>query len=174
MTRTPIETTNLDGYGNAPLKWERAVEALEPQRGAADSSWFLGTVDANGKPHVTGIGAIWFEDDFWIVSGPDTRKSRNLVANPACTIAGSFPGIDLCIEGTAQRETDPDVVKRIAAEYREGGWPAEPDANGDAFTAPYSAPSAGPPPWYLYRMTVHTIFGVASAPPDGATRWRFV
>jgi len=55
--------------------------------------------------------------------------------------------------------------------YREGGWPAT--VQGDAFTGPYSAPSAGPPPWYLYRFTIHTAFGVATAEPHGATRWRF-
>ena len=43
----------------------------------------------------------------------------------------------------------------------------------DAFTAPYSAQSAGPPPWYLYRFTFHTGFGVTTAEPYGATRWRF-
>jgi hypothetical protein len=56
-----------------------------------------------------------------------------------------------------------------AAVYRTGGWPAEVD--GDAFTAPFNAPSAGPPPWYLYRLTLHTAVGVASAEPHGATRW---
>ena len=44
---------------------------------------------------------------------------------------------------------------------------------GDAFTAPYSAPSAGPPPWHLYRCTFHTAIGNATAEPHGATRWRF-
>jgi hypothetical protein len=43
----------------------------------------------------------------------------------------------------------------------------------EAFSAPYSAPSAGPPPWHLYRMKFHTAFGVATAEPFGATRWRF-
>ena len=43
---------------------------------------------------------------------------------------------------------------------------------GDAFTAPFSAPSAGPPPWHLYRFRFHTAF-VATAEPYGATRWRF-
>src|ERR671935_163499 len=45
----------------------------------------------------------------------------------------------------------------VGALYREQGWPAE--VEGDAFTAPYSAPSAGPPPWYLYRFAFHTAFG---------------
>jgi hypothetical protein len=60
---------------------------------------------------------------------------------------------------------------RLANGYRDGGWPAEVDA--DAFTAPCSAPSAAPPPWHLYRFTFHTAFGVATAEPHGASRWRF-
>lgn len=43
----------------------------------------------------------------------------------------------------------------------------------DALTAPFSAPSAGSPPWYLYRMPIDTAYGVAFAEPDGATRWDF-
>lgn len=58
-----------------------------------------------------------------------------------------------------------------AAGYREGGWPAQVD--GDALTAPFSAPSAGPPPWNVYRFTFRTVVGVAGAEPHGATRWRF-
>jgi hypothetical protein len=40
-------------------------------------------------------------------------------------------------------------------------------------TAPYSAPTAGPPPWDLYRFRFHTAFGLATAEPFGGTRWRF-
>jgi len=28
-------------------------------------------------------------------------------------------------------------------------------------------------PWHLYRLTFHTVFGVATEEPYGATRWRF-
>src|SRR6266700_2765345 len=45
--------------------------------------------------------------------------------------------------------------------------------DGDAFTAPFNAPSAGPPPWHVYRFTFHTVVGVATTEPYGATRWRF-
>ena len=44
---------------------------------------------------------------------------------------------------------------------------------GDAFTAPYSAPSTGPLPCHLYRFTFHTAIGNATAEPHGATCWRF-
>jgi hypothetical protein len=105
------------------------------------------------------------------VSGPGTRKSRNLAANPASTVSVGLEGIDLVLEGETIRVTDGPSLTRLAALYRENGWPAE--VEGDAFTAPYSAPSAGPPPWYLYRFTFDTAFGVATAEPHGATRWRF-
>jgi hypothetical protein len=43
----------------------------------------------------------------------------------------------------------------------------------DALTAPYSAPTAGPPPWHLYRFTFHTVVGLSTTEPDGATHCRF-
>ena len=67
--------------------------------------------------------------------------------------------------------TDPETLERVAAGYRAGGWPAQVD--GDAFTAPFNAPSAGPPPWHAYRFTFHTVVGVATTEPYGATRWCF-
>jgi hypothetical protein len=168
--RTPAEVTNLDRYGDPALDWNRAQEALAA--GPAGGTLFLGTTGPDGRPHAAGTGAAWLDGDLYFVSGPGTRKSRNLAANPACTISASLPGIDIVIEGDATRVTDPATLERVAAHYREtAGWPAE--VQGDAFTAPYSAPSAGPPPWHLYAVTVHTVFGVAGAEPNGATRWRF-
>jgi hypothetical protein len=66
---------------------------------------------------------------------------------------------------------EPAILERVASIYRHIGWPAE--VTGDAFTAPHSAPSAGPPPWHLYRFTFHTVVGLSTAEPNGATRWRF-
>ena len=167
----PIDITNLDRYGHAPLPWSRPRDLLEAGAPHPGTSFFLGTTRPDGRPHIAAVGALWFDGDFYVVSGPDTRKSRNLAANPACTIAVGLEGIDLCLEGNAARVTDAPTLEQLAALYRQGGWPAT--VEGDAFTAPYSAPSAGPPPWHLYRFTFHTAFGVATAEPHGATRWRF-
>ena len=167
----PIETKNLDIYGSEPLEWSRARDALASNPASTGRSYFLGTVRPDGRPHAAGFGAVWHDDALWLVSGPGTRKSRNLAANPACTVSASLPGIDLVLEGEAHRMTDPATLEALAAVYRDAGWAAQ--ADGDALTAPYSAPSAGPPPWHLYRITFHTVFGVASAEPYGATRWRF-
>jgi hypothetical protein len=169
--REPVSTTNLDSYGNDALPWSRARDALEANPASPDVPYFVGTVRPDGRPHAAGVGALWHDGELYVTSGPGTRKSRNLAANPACTIAAHLPGMDLVFEGEATRVTDQPILEDVAARYRELGWPAEVD--GDAFTGPFSAPSAGPPPWYLYHITFHTVFGVASAEPNGATRWRF-
>jgi hypothetical protein len=41
------------------------------------------------------------------------------------------------------------------------------------WSRPHDLLAAGPPPWHLYRFMFHTAFGVATAEPYGATRWRF-
>ena len=169
--RPPTQTTNLDIYGHAPLEWSRALNALVALAPTENVTWFLGTVRPDGRPHTAGVGAQFLDGDVYIVSGPRTRKSRNLAANPACTVSVQVPGLDLVFEGEATRVSDKETLERAVTKFREGGWPAE--VEGDAFTAPFSAPSAGPPPWYLYRFTFHTVFGVAGEEPHGATRWRF-
>ncbi|MCC6176675.1 MAG: pyridoxamine 5'-phosphate oxidase family protein [Chloroflexi bacterium] len=168
----PTTTTNLDRYGSPPLPWSRPHDLLAgASRPGPENSYFLGTTRPDGRPHAAAVGALWHDGDFYVVSGAGTRKSRNLAASPACTIAVGLPGLDITLEGKAARVTDRPTLERVAALYREAGWPAE--VSGDVFEAPYSAPSAGPPPWQLYRFTFHTVFGVATAEPYGATRWQF-
>ena len=169
--RQPTDTTNLDIYGHETLPWSRPHDALANIDPSENITWFLGTVGSDRRPHAAGVGALWDEGDIYLVSGPGTRKSKHLAANPACSISVRLPGLDLVFEGTATRVTDAATLERLASRYRDGGWEATVD--GDAFTAPYSAPSAGPPPWYLYRFTYDTVFGVAGEEPHGATRWRF-
>jgi hypothetical protein len=169
--RAPVEVTNLDRYGSPPLPWSRPHDLLVANPAQPGRSYFLGTSRPDGRPHAAGIGALWHDGDLYMTSGPGTRKARNLTANPACTVSVGLEGIDLVLEGEAVRVTDQPTLEQLARRYREVGWPAE--VEGDAFTAPFSAPSAGPPPWHLYRFTFHTVFGVAAAEPYGATRWRF-
>ena len=170
--REPIETTNLDTmYGSQAIPWSRPRDLLVVGASSIEAAFFLGTVRPDGRPHAAGIGAAWHDGDLYFQCGPKTRKARNVAANPACTISARLPGMDLVFEGEARRVTDAPTLEAIAAVYREGGWPVQ--VEGDSFTAPYSAPSAGPPPWHLFRLTAHTVFGVAGAEPHGATRWRF-
>jgi len=169
--QTPVEVTNLDRYGHDAIPWSRPRDILAVSQSRMDITFFLGTVRPDGRPHSAGVGALWYDGDLYIASGPETRKSRNLAANPACTISIRLEGIDVIMEGDAHRVTDQTTLEQVAKLYRESGWPAE--VKDSALTAPYSAPSAGPPPWYVYQFRFHTAFGVATAEPNGATRWRF-
>lgn len=170
-----MKQENLDIYGAPPIPWSRALKQLEavtekPEERGAKSPW-LATTRPDGRPHVAAVGALWVDGKFYFTSGARTRKSRNLAKNPACVISESLPDLDLVVEGTAARVTDQATLERLAEHYVAQGWPAS--VKGGAFTAEFSAPSAGPPPWDLYEVTPDTAFGVATAEPYGATRWLF-
>jgi hypothetical protein len=169
--REPVEARNLDIYGGGELAWDTVRDALVAALPKMETPVFLGTARPDGRPHAAGVGAQWSEGDLYFTSGPGTRKSRDLAANPACTLSVRTAVADVVLEGEARRVTDPAVLEPVAARYRDGGWPARVD--GDALTAPYSAQSAGPPPWHVFRFTFHTVVAVGITEPFGATRWRF-
>jgi hypothetical protein len=165
------DTTSLDIYGAGSMPWSRALEALGTGSLGPEIPCFLGTVRPDGRPHAAGIGVVECDGDAYFTSGPGTRKARNLAENSACTISMRLDGLDLILEGDAHRVTDEATLDRVATVFADGGWPAKRE--GDAITAPYSAQSAGPPPWHLYRLTLRTAFGVGLREPFGASRWRF-
>lgn len=171
MLPEPIEEKKLNIYGDDELPWSRVQKAAEIGMGVPETAAFLATVGSDNRPHSTGIGAIAHNGYLYFTSGPGTRKSRNLAVNPACAVSFRLPEVDLVLEGAAQRVTDIGELDTVSALYHAGGWPAE--RAGDAITAPYSAQSAGPAPWHLFRFTIHTAVGVALADPHGATHWRF-
>lgn len=168
-----MEEQNLDIYGHDPIPWSRPSSQLAEQAAEEQSgrTCWLATSDQDGSPHLAAVGAIWLDDRFYFTSGPRMRKSRNLAANPRCAISVSLNDIDVVIEGTAQKVTDPATLERVAHLYATLGWPAQ--VSGRAITAEFSAPSAGRGPWDLYAVTAVAAVGVATKEPFGATRWRF-
>jgi hypothetical protein len=170
--REPTATANLDKTSDIePLAWERARDLLDGGALGDGAAAFLGTVRPDGRPHSARIGAAWHDGAVYFQTGKQTRKARNLEANPACTLSTSLTGIDLVFDGVAERVTDAPTLEAVAAVWREGGWAAE--VSGDGIVAPYNAPGTGPPPWQVYRVAAHAVFGVATAEPYGATRWQF-
>jgi hypothetical protein len=176
-----METKNLGELYDLPvLDWDRVVARLDqgltlaPGSGGPDrhSSW-LATINDDGSPHVTGIGALWFEGAFWFETGDGTRKAKNLARDPRCTLSVATHDFDLVIDGEARKITEPTTVATMAERWAAGGWPARVDSTGQALTAEFSAPSAGPPPWFVYRLTPNVATALGTAEPGGATRWRF-
>ena len=165
-----MDTKNLDIYGSEPIPWTRVLKQLEA--GDTKGSYWLATTWPDGRPHLTGIGAIWVDGKLYCVSGASTRKSQNLAQNPNCAFSVSLPDIDVTFEGTATIVRDQPTLTRLAERYAASGWPAK--ARDGALTAPFSAPSAGPAPWDLYEFTMAKAIGVATEEPHGATRWSWV
>jgi Pyridoxamine 5'-phosphate oxidase len=174
-----MEIINLgESDGLPPVEWAGIVDKLEagdsPAPGALNSrSTWLSTVNEDGSPHVTAVGALWLDDTFWFQTGPGTRKGRNVARDPRCSVAVSIPDADVVFEGAARRVTDATALARIAKAWADQGWPAEPDETGSGITAPFNAPSQGPPPWHVYRIEPRSATVVASAEPGGLTRFRF-
>src|SRR6266498_1602355 len=153
---TIVEAENLaDLYELPPLEWEAVTSRLDegltqaPGKGGPDHhTCWLATIDPDGSPHVTGVGALWAEETFWFETGDRTRKGRNLARDPRCTLSVATREFDLVVQGDVHRVTDPQTVAAMAARWAAGGWPCRVDETGQALTADYSAPSAGPPPWF--------------------------
>lgn len=157
-----IEKRLAQGISQAP-------EAGGPNR---HTCW-LATINEDGSPHVTGIGALWSDGAFWFETGEHTRKGRNIARDPRCTISVATHDFDLSLDGIASRVTDPAIVAVMAERWAAEGWPARVDESGIALTAEFSAPSAGPPPWAVYKVTPIQATAVGTTEPGGATRWTF-
>jgi hypothetical protein len=119
---------------------------------------------------VTPVGVVQLDGVWYFNSGPQTRKSRNIAADPRCVISIATHPFDLVIEGSADRVADAAELRTVAEAFAKNGWPAR--VEGDALTAEYSAPSAGPPPWHVYRIRPATVFAFGTAEPYGATKFQ--
>ncbi len=171
-----ITQRNLSGYDLPIIEWERVRQTLAtdhtqaPGSGGPDrhTSW-LTTTNPDGTSHVRPLGTVQVDGVLYFNSGPATRKSRNIAANPQCVLSIATLRFDLVLEGRAVRVTDTSQLGVVVEAFRRHGWPAQVD--GDALTAEYSAPSAGPPPWWLFRIEPETVYAFGTDETGGATRY---
>jgi hypothetical protein len=176
----PKSDRNLDGYGAPPIPWTKIHERLErgftqaPGEGGPDRhTCWLATVHPDGRPHVRPVGVYWIDDALYFTSNANTRKAKNLEHNAQCTITVAAQDFDIVVDGTAARVTDPAEVARVAKVYQDGGWPATVSDDGVSLTAEYSAPSAGKPPYIIYKVIPRSVFALGTSEPYGATSFTF-
>lgn len=70
--------------------------------------------------------------------------------------------------------TDTDALRSVVDAYRQAyGW--QVDIDGDSLVAPYGAPTAGPPPYLVFRIEPVTVhgFGTDTTFARRSTRWDF-
>ena len=70
---------------------------------------------------------------------------------------------------------DRELEAITAASRRTYGWDVHADPASAALTAPYGAPTAGPPPYEAYRIEPRTVHAIATSDAlnGRSTRWGF-
>ncbi|MBV9485238.1 MAG: pyridoxamine 5'-phosphate oxidase family protein [Frankiaceae bacterium] len=174
-----MEIVNLGAAEGMPaIDWADMESRLQERKGPdpkahnAFTTW-LTTLNEDGSPHTTPVGAMWHDGAFWFQTGSGTVKARNVARDPRCSVAVSVLDADVVVEGRASHVTDPATVARIAKVWADDGWPAEPDESGTGITAPFNAPLQGPPPWNVYRIEPTSAVGCLGIEPGGLTRFTF-
>ena len=120
--------TTLDTRFSDPdavaTSWEETRRVLE----RADLFW-ISTVRADGRPHVTPLVAIWLEDAIHFATGPQEQKAVNIRTNRHVILTTGCnqweEGLDVVVEGEAVQITDEDLLRRLAAAWAtkwDGRW----------------------------------------------------
>ena len=117
-------TTELDTRfsepGAQPTSWEQTRQLIEQ----ADLFW-ISTVRADGRPHVTPLVAVWLDDTLYFCTGAEEQKGHNLSVNQqvALTTGGNDwqGGVDVVIEGRAVNVSDHALLTRLANAWA-GKW----------------------------------------------------
>jgi hypothetical protein len=156
--RSPASERSMTGDGSTTMPWSLARERLANPE--VPRTCWLATARPDGRPHLVPVIGFWVDGAMHVVAGETTRKARNLAADGRCVIATTsttLPSIDLIVEGHAVALTDGDEVGRIADLLRANNWPLV--VEGARVIGPH-APTAGPPPYTIYRIVPTTVFGL--------------
>jgi nitroimidazol reductase NimA-like FMN-containing flavoprotein (pyridoxamine 5'-phosphate oxidase superfamily) len=149
--------------------WRQVSDAL-----AAAELYWLTTVRKDGRPHITPLIGAWVDDGFVFCTGPEEQKAQNLAAATAVAVTTGVntwnEGLDVVVEGNAERVTGRDTLTRLADAIREkyhGEWDFTPqddgfghvDEDGDSHIA------------HVYRVASDKVLAFAKS-PHGQTRFR--
>ena len=147
------------------VDWETARDVF-----AGSRLYWLVTVRADGRPHTTpGVG-VWDGEAAYFTTGPEEQKARNLTANPHCSlIAGANEydrGLEVVVEGVAERITDTIRLGELAAAYDikyDGEWHFDVTEGGFSHHAGVA---------HVFEVAPMTAYGFGKDVASH-TRWRF-
>jgi general stress protein 26 len=159
--------------GAEPTPWPDARSTIE-----AAPVWWITTVRADGRPHVTPLLAVWQDDALHFCTGPEEQKARNLEANPNCALTTGVntqdDGLDVVVEGEAVRVTDEARLRRLAdawvAKYGEE-WRF--DVRDHGFVHGEDSTEDDPGPALVFEVAPRQAFGFGKGEVFSQTRWRF-
>lgn len=167
-----IPVTTFDQTYSDPdavaVEWDETCRVLKE----AELFWVC-TVRADGRPHVTPVVAVWAEEAIWFSTGADEQKFANLRANPHVVLTTGcnhwHRGLDVVVEGDAVQVTDDAVLSRVAGTFAvkwDGRWRFT--ARDGCFRGPNGTGAA-----MVFSVTPVKVFAHAKGDPFGATRHWF-
>ena len=129
--------------------WRRASKLLETAR-----NYWIGTSGPGGRPHSAPVWAVWLDGVLYFSTGEESRKGRNMRANPQVTVHPEVDNEAVIVEGTAQRITNAATLRPVWKAYnKKYDW----DVEGY--------------PFYVVRPLV--AYSFKEDLPETATRWSF-
>lgn len=118
--------------GSTATPWADTRDVLE----SAELFW-ISTVRADGRPHVTPLIAVWHDEAMHFCTGPGEQKAANLANDPHVVLTTGCNqwdrGLDVTVEGEARPVTDRAVLERLAGEWAkkwDGHWKFEATDGG--------------------------------------------
>jgi general stress protein 26 len=165
-----MPTATLDPRFSDPAAvtttWEDAQAAL-----ARAELYWLTTVRADGRPHVTPLIGVAHDGAMHFCTGLEEQKARNLEGNPRVALTTGVntwaDGLDIVVEGAAVRVTDAGALHALAAAYlAKYGEDWRFDVGDGVFTHGDGG-AAG-----VFRIDPGKVIAFAKA-PHGQTTYRF-
>ena len=100
------------------LPWAEVVGVLE-----SSEMFWLSTVRRDGRPHVAPLPAMWLNGKLHFCTGEHEQKAKNIEANASCVLTTGTSsyrsGIDVVVEGTAERVSDNGALARLAPLWKD-------------------------------------------------------
>jgi PPOX class probable F420-dependent enzyme len=87
------------GSGLLPWSWAE-------QRLASSHDYWVATRWPDGRPHIMPVWGVWDGSALWFSSSAQSRKAKNLRADPRCSVATDNALEPVIVEGTAELVTD--------------------------------------------------------------------
>ena len=109
----------MPGYGIAEtskglLPWSWARQRLEKSH-----NYWISTVRPDGLPHTMIVWGLWLDGAFHFSTGGQSRKARNLKANPRCVVCSEKANEAVVVEGVVEVSNDVKLRKRFAGLYQK-------------------------------------------------------
>jgi general stress protein 26 len=121
---TPELDQRFSDVDASPASWDDVARVLD----SAPLSW-ISTVREDGRPHVTPLVAVWLDGAVHFCTGPTEQKAVNLAHDPHVVLTTGCnswdDGLDVVVEGAAQRVTDDATLRRLADAWAakwDGRW----------------------------------------------------